>query len=165
MIETLIKILLGMPNVYMPILAAALAFNSAKRNNQSYSSCLLPYLLFLSVGLVGLWAFVGHVFFPQFSAQAIGWETSPFQFEVGMTNLSYGLLGCLSFFKRSWGLWLGTTIGSSVFLFGAGLGHIYQIIEHHNFSFDNAGPILFTDIIMPVIMVSLLYVNRKNKVE
>ena len=37
---------------------------------------LLRYLFVFPLGLLGLWAFVGHVFFPAQSAASIGWATA-----------------------------------------------------------------------------------------
>jgi hypothetical protein len=55
---------------------------------------LLRYAFVFPVGLMGLWAALGHIAFPLRAAQAIGWQTSPFQFEVGVANLGIGPLGC-----------------------------------------------------------------------
>ena len=43
----------------------------------------LRYVFIFPLGLLGLWAFIGHVVFPTQAAAAIGWPPSPFQFEVG----------------------------------------------------------------------------------
>src|SRR3989304_4372548 len=60
---------------------------------------LLRYLFLFPLGIQGIWAFVGHVFFPERSAAAIGWATSPFQYEVGGANL--GLRAALRSFPPS----------------------------------------------------------------
>jgi Family of unknown function (DUF6790) len=60
---------------------------------------LLRYLMLFPVGLMGLWAAVGHLLFPAESAQAIGWATSPFQSEVGSANLGLGLAGLYAAFR------------------------------------------------------------------
>lgn len=54
---------------------------------------LLRGIFLFPVGLMSLWAATGHIFFPQQAAAAIGWQTSPFQFEVGVANLGIGLAG------------------------------------------------------------------------
>ena len=48
---------------------------------------------------MGLWAALGHIVFPARVAQAIGWPTSPFQFEVGVANLGIGLAGLYAAFR------------------------------------------------------------------
>src|SRR5262245_13767813 len=60
---------------------------------------LLRYVLVFPVGLLGLWAFVGHVFFPAQSAASIGWADSPFQFEVGVANLGLFLASLYAAFR------------------------------------------------------------------
>jgi hypothetical protein len=48
------------------------------------------WILLLAIGVTGLWAGAFHVFFPATAASIIGWEVSPFQFEVGMADLAVG---------------------------------------------------------------------------
>ena len=52
---------------------------------------LLAWILLLPIGVTGLWAGVSHVFFPAVAAAHIGWQTSPFQFEVGMADFAIGV--------------------------------------------------------------------------
>ena len=40
---------------------------------------------------------ITHVYFPEISAKEIGWEVSLFQFEVGIADLTVGVLGVLAF--------------------------------------------------------------------
>jgi len=58
---------------------------------------LLSWILLLPIGVTGLWAGVTHVAFPTLAASYIGWETSPFQFEVGMADLAIGVTAVISF--------------------------------------------------------------------
>lgn len=55
------------------------------------------YLLLLPVGIGGIWGFYFHAFYLEQSAEMIGWNTSPFQFEVAVTNLGLGIAGILDF--------------------------------------------------------------------
>ena len=54
----------------------------------------------MPVGVSGLWAAVFHLFFPAIAAADIGWEVSPFQFEVGMADLAIGATACVSFWRN-----------------------------------------------------------------
>jgi hypothetical protein len=123
---------------------------------------VLSYVLFINVGLAGCWAFVGHAFFPDRVAASIGWATgSPFQFEVAVANLAFGILGVLCIRVRD-GFWLATGIGYAVFLFGAGYGHIREIISSGNHSVNNAGPVLYVgDIAVPAVILLLLLARWK----
>ena len=44
------------------------------------------WMLFLFVGLVGVYTFALHCFWPDLAAEGIGWKNSPFQWEVGIAN-------------------------------------------------------------------------------
>ncbi|MFG1358719.1 DUF6790 family protein [Xanthobacter pseudotagetidis] len=112
--------------------------------------CLFP------VGLMGLWAALGHIAFPVQSAQSIGWATSPFQFEVGVANLGIGLAGVIGAFYRSWGFRAAVAVVSAGFLGGAAVGHLVQIAKTGNLASGNAGPILYTDMLTPLALLVLL---------
>lgn len=38
-----------------------------------------------------------HIAYPELAAHFIDWEDSPFQFEVGMADLAFGVAGCAAF--------------------------------------------------------------------
>lgn len=116
---------------------------------------LLRYFFLIPLGLMGLWGFVGHVFFPAESAAAIGWAPSPFQYEVGVANLGIGLGSLYAAFARFQAR-VAMAIVALCFLGGAGIGHIRDISEAGNFAPGNAGPILITDFLTPLIVVLLL---------
>ena len=120
---------------------------------------LLQYAFIFPVGLMGLWAALGHIVFPVRVAQAIGWQTSPFQFEVGVANLGIAFAGLYAAF-RSFEARLATNLVLSCFLIGAGIGHIRDIISVGNFAPGNAGPILFTDLLTPTAIFLLLWFGR-----
>lgn len=121
---------------------------------------LLRYILLLPVGLMGLWAFLGHVFYPATSAASIGWAPSPFQFEVGMANLGIGLAGIIGAFWGSPGFRAAVAVVTLGFLGGAGIGHVVQIAETGNSAAGNAGPILYTDFLTPIVLIGLLVLQR-----
>jgi len=121
---------------------------------------LLRYLFLVPLGLMGLWAFMGHVFFAAEAARAIGWAPSPFQFEVGMANLGMGLAGVIAAFYGNWGFRLGVAVVAAGFLGGAAVGHVVQIVQTGNLAAGNAGPILYTDILTPLTLLVLLALTR-----
>ena len=120
---------------------------------------LLRYLLVFPLGLQGLWAFVGHVFFPAQSAAAIGWPDSPFQFEVGVANLGIGLASLYAAF-RTFEARLAASLAAAAFLMGAGVIHIKDIVATGNLAPGNAGPILVTDFLTPIAVLVLLYLSN-----
>jgi len=117
---------------------------------------LLRYLFLFPLGLQGLWGFVGHVFFPLQSAAAIGWPDTPFQLEVGMTNLGLGLASLYAAF-RGFEARLAAALAAASFLIGAGLIHIKDIVAEGNFAPGNAGPIMVTDFLTPIAVLVLLF--------
>jgi hypothetical protein len=125
--------------------------------------CLL-YLLLVHVGLTGLWAFFGHAFLSDQVAASIGWAAgSPFQLEIAMTNLAFGILGVLCMIFKD-GFWLATGIGYSVFLFGAAFVHIREMVVAGNYAINNAGPTLYIgDIAIPLLICVLLAVKWRMK--
>jgi Na+/melibiose symporter-like transporter len=116
---------------------------------------LLRYLFLFPLGIQGLWAFVGHVFFAEQAAASIGWANTPFQYEVGVANLGLGLASIYAAF-RGFEARLAVAIVASCFLIGAGIIHIVDIASQGNLAPGNAGPILFTDFLTPIAVLVLL---------
>ena len=121
---------------------------------------LLLFLLIFNVGVGGLFAFYGHAFMANMVATKIGWPTgSPFQFEIAVANLSFGVIGILSIWLRG-NFRVATGLAFSVFGLGAAFGHIRDAVLHNNYSPYNVGPVLYIgDILVPVMILSLLLVR------
>ena len=108
------------------------------------------------IGLNGLLLGSGHLFNPAPVAASIGWPTSPFQAEVGLANISYGVLGVTaSSFERPYTL--AAIIAFSIFMLGAAAGHVRSMVRDHNFAAGNAGYIFWYDILAPLLLI-VLYV-------
>ncbi len=150
---------------WVPVLSwvAAIAFAAftiarapATRGLRSAAEKLLGAINLFPVGLMGLWAALGHIVFAEQAAQAIGWAPSPFQFEVGVANLGIGAAGIIAAFYRDWGFRAAVAVVTCGFLGGAAVGHVVQIAETGNMATGNAGPILYTDILTPLSLLVLL---------
>lgn len=116
---------------------------------------LLRYVFIFPLGVMGLWAFLGHALFPERAAAAIGWAPSPFQFEVALANLGIAVGSFYAAFStRQAKLAMG--LMAACFLCGAGYGHIHDILTGDNYAPGNAGPILFTDFLTPIVALVLL---------
>jgi hypothetical protein len=122
---------------------------------------LLRFIFIFPLGIQGLWAFVGHVFFPEQAAAAIGWEPSPFQFEVGYANLGLGLASLYAAYTGFYAR-VAVAIAASCFLVGAGIGHVQDIVTYGNLTPGNAGPILVTDFLTPMAVLALLLVAARR---
>jgi hypothetical protein len=166
MIESLIRILLGEFCLVMLVAALllAVAFTWARcgRPGNSFANELLGWLLLLSLGLQGVYTFIVHVFFPKWSAEHIGWAVSPFQYEVGIADLTVGVLGILAF----WGNFsfrLAAAIAGIVWYWGDAVGHVRQMIVADNFAPGNAGSWFWTDVLVPLLLVICLVVVWKQQ--
>jgi hypothetical protein len=155
--------------IIFPTLTVVLCLISLVRHRKELSprnvvDILLFYLLLINVGLSGLFAFFGHAFLADQVAASIGWaKGSPFQVEVAMANLAFGVLGVLCIFFKD-GFWLATGIGYAVFLFGDAFVHLREMITTGNLSINNVGPILYLgDIAMPALILVLLLMKWRMK--
>jgi hypothetical protein len=122
---------------------------------------LFFYFLMFSIGFGFLYNFVLHTFFGEMTARFIGWADSPFQAEVGFASLGFSAVGFLAC-RRSFDLRLAAVVGPALFLLGAAGGHIYQLMKTSNFAPGNAGVILYTDILIPVIGFVLLWLQHRH---
>ena len=115
---------------------------------------LTLYTLIFGIGVTGLMAGVAHIFFGDLIAAKIGWAIgSPFQFEVGLHDAAWGVLGILSIWYRRH-FWLATGLGWSLFLLGAGYGHVRDVILHDNYAPYNYG-FIAPNFILPVVILVL----------
>ncbi len=128
--------------------------------NEAPSEILYRWFSFFPLGITSIYAFIMHAFFPEFTARTIGWQTSPFQYEVAMACLAIGVIAILSF-KASYGFRLATVIAATCWLWGDAIGHIYQIRIHHDIAPGNAGSWLYMDMVLPVILI-IAIVKLKN---
>lgn len=126
---------------------------------------ILMWQLVCGLGLSLLWGGIGHLLFADQVAQSIGWATgSPFQREVGMWDASIGIVGILCLKYRD-NFWLATIIGGGLFLFGAGLGHVYEFIAHGDVSPNNIGGVLWVDLLFPILLAALYLIYHKERRE
>ncbi|WP_024278192.1 DUF6790 family protein [Xanthobacter sp. 126] len=146
------------------VLLTALSFarSPEPRRPLDLARALLRYINLLPVGLMGLWGALGHIVFPAQSAAAIGWATSPFQTEVGLANLGMGLAGVIAAFWRDWGFRAAVAVMMAGFLGGAGINHMVEIAKTGNLAAGNAGPILYTDLLTPLLLVILLALTYRS---
>jgi hypothetical protein len=123
---------------------------------------LLAWYVFFNIAIIYLVNFIFHVFFGPMAAAFIGWSDSPFQFEVGTASLGFSVAGFIAAFG-GFDRRLIAVIGPSIFTLGAAIGHVHQMVSAHNFAPGNAGPIFYTDIIIPVFGFALLWLARNKK--
>ncbi len=158
---TLIRAVLGNFTITFLVLGllasgVAIARHPAPRPRAFVADALLRWFLFFSIGASMLYNFVLHTFLGEMAARFIGWADSPFQLEVGLASLGFALVGFYAF-RRGFEARVAAIVGPACFLLGAGVGHVYQIMTTHNMAPGNAGAILYTDFLLPLIGLALLW--------
>lgn len=159
----------ALENITLTLLALGLAASAASlwRTPRPWTApvvveAILSYFLLGSIALSYLYNFVVHVFFGEMSARFIGWADSPFQREVGFASLGFSVVGFLAF-RGSFDMRIAAVVGPACFLLGAAGGHILEIMRTGNLAPGNAGVILYTDILLPVIGLTLLALKHRYR--
>jgi hypothetical protein len=146
-------VLANMPAV---LLVVAVICGVLRPPAPSRAGTLLGWILLLPVGCAGIWAAVYHLFFPNFAASFIGWQPSPFQFEVGIADLAFGVTAVVSFWRglafKAAVVWV-----ASIALLGDAAGHVRQMLSAGNFAPGNAGVVFYCDVFVPLAAIVLLY--------
>jgi hypothetical protein len=153
-----------------PLLGAIIALIQITREKKTADShrkleIILMWQIVCGLGLSLVWGGIGHLLFSDRVAESIGWATgSPFQREVGMWDASIGVVGilCLKFRDN---FWLATIIGGGLFLFSAGLGHVYEFVAHGDVSPNNVGGVLWVDLLFPIFLAALYLFYHKEKAD
>ena len=133
-------------------------------NVRSFIKTFLGYILLINVGLTGLMGAYAHFFKGPEIARLIGWlPGSPFQLEVAVANLSYGVLGVLAFWIRG-RFWDAVILGWSIFLLGCFALHLHDYISYDNTAPYNIGLYIWVyDLALPLITLGMLFFLRVNK--
>jgi hypothetical protein len=134
---------------------------NSRAGNLAIVRTYLLYLFVVYVGLMGLLTAYAHVFHPIRTSASIGWSTSPYEYEVGMADLTVGVLGILCLWFRG-NFWLATAIANAVWLLGDAIGHIHQIAANNNHAANNSGIFLIAEILTPLIILLLALYNQKH---
>jgi hypothetical protein len=116
------------------------------------------------MGFMSILAAFAHIFMGPETAAQIGWEAgSPFQFEMGVANLSYGVLGVMAFWIRG-RFWDAAIIGWSILLLGCFVGHVIDYLVTGNNAPLNIGPYIWAyDLILPLfLLVTLSYIRKRE---
>jgi hypothetical protein len=153
---------------FFPILGAIISIIHIRVKNYSGSAAIGNFLMWqlaVGFGLGYLFAGFSHIVFADRVAESIGWPVgSPFQREVGMWDAAMGICGLLCLKFRN-DFWTAIVIGPGLFSFSAGLGHVWELFMHGDTSPNNAGPVMYIDLLYPLFLASLLIWYRKKSAE
>lgn len=132
--------------------------NPAIRSLEAISTNLLFYQLVITVTLAGVQGFLGHVLKSDMVAEYIGWtKGSPFQKELGYTELGLGILGILCIWMDK-EFWLAVIIIFSTIFLGATIVHIKEMKKNKNFNAGNS-VILVPDLLIPITLIVLYIIQ------
>jgi len=134
---------------------------ASKRNKKTFVEIFLLYQIVFSLGLTSLLAFFGLTFMAEYIAEFTGWPACPFQQQLANVNLGYAVLGILSIWYRGY-FWFATIIGFSVWIIADGIQHFYHFLIEGNATPGNIGVPLWTDFIVPIILLIFLGFYLKN---
>lgn len=137
------------------------ALPSASRSASHLLELLLAYQIFFNIGLTSLVSFFGLTFMAQYIADYTGWTVSPFEQQLANVNLAFAVLGILSIWFRQ-GFWLATIVGFSIWILGDAIHHLYHYIVYKNSLPGNIGAPFWTDVIIPLWMLCLLFFYYRN---
>jgi hypothetical protein len=126
----------------LPALLLALLMVAAVLRRPLSAENYLAWICFLPIGLSGIWAAFFHLIMPQVAARMIGWEVSPFQFEVGVADFAIGA---------------AVVIVASIFLLGDAFGHVRQTIVAGNFAPGQYGRALHHRRARAAVLIALLF--------
>jgi len=163
MLTSIITWFLSNVFTWTPLLAILIGICRTPPINTNKYANTLRHLFLWYAGIAFLWSGIFHLLMPAFTAAKIGWANSPFQLEVGLANLSIAVLGFMAFFKKDSYFWLGVILALAVFSVGAGINHAYLFIYANDHAIDNAGVLMYTDIIAPFVMLFLWFKSDLDK--
>ena len=160
-----ISFILG--NIQIPLFVIALFVSIAKirRASAAHEVISTAYtiwgeVLFYCFGLGFVYVWYLHAFLSQFVAPMIGWQPSPFEWELAWGELGIGVIALMSLW-RGYEMRLAATLTSAILLFGAAAQHIHQLMTAHNNAPGNAGAVLwFGDIALPLLLLVLAFASR-----
>ena len=155
-------------NIYIQIAVTILsiAVHLLRTRHVERDETILELITIYTIGLSGWFSIssglFGHIIYADEVAKGIGWPiNSGFQMELAFALIGIGLIGGIGFWKRSY--WLPFIIAKSTLMWGAGFTHILHMIEENNFSPSNTGIVVYWDFILPVILIALYVMYKREK--
>jgi hypothetical protein len=134
---------------------AALIVAAMSKRPAYFPARLLTWMLLLSVGIEATWAGLFHVFFAKVAASSIGWEVSPFQFEIGVADIAIGVTAIASFWG-SLSFKAATVCYVTLFYAGVAIGHVREAVTANDYSENNFGSLLLITVVK-VFLLPVLY--------
>jgi hypothetical protein len=133
-----------------------------ERGAEAVVETFLLWWIVVTIGVAGIVGALFHLFDGPAVAREIGFTRGDggFQTEVGFGDLALGVAAVLCIWIRD-RYWLAILIVAAISLWGDAYGHIHQAIVNDNHDPDNTGPVLYSDILVPLVGL-LLYGARER---
>ncbi len=130
------------------------------------SGLLLNAYLLWAIGISQTINFVMHSVFGDFAAETIGWAQSPFQLELALASLGFGVMGIMLHGRRTqFRAKVAIVVAQLITGLGNAGGHIYELVVNDNHAVNNTGLLLATDIVLPIVGLALVLwhaASRRN---
>lgn len=115
----------------------------------------LHWLLLIPYGLMFVMSGFMHTVARKMTAANIGWESSPFQIELGYVCYGMGLSAILASFLNQ-DTWIVLAIILTIFSFGASALHIQEMIQKKNYALGNTF-VLISNFALPISLWALFF--------
>jgi hypothetical protein len=157
--EAIRLVLTNLPVIFF-VGAFVLAY-AIKDSPEPLPARLLGWLLLLSVGFENVWFGFIHMFFPKLAAPSIGWDPSPFEFEIGAADFALGVIAIVSFW-RSLDFKAAVVLFVTLFYAGVASIHIYEAVTAGNFAPNNFGVLLLLTVVKMVLLPALYLMAQRS---
>ncbi|HUV16039.1 MAG TPA: DUF6790 family protein [Pelolinea sp.] len=155
-------------NIYIQIVVTiiSIAVHLLATRKKERKESLIELVAIYTIGLAGWFSIssglFGHILYADEVVAGIGWPlNSGFQMELAFAAIGIGLIGAIGFWNKTF--WLPFIITKTTFMWGAALTHILHMIRQNNFSPSNTGVVVYWDILLPIILIVLFTLNKREQ--
>lgn len=134
----------------------------AERGGEQAVEVVLLWWIVVTIGVAGIVGGLFHLFDGPAIAKEIGFTRGDggFQTEVGFGDLALGVAAVLCVWFRD-RYWLAIVVVAAISLWGDAYGHVHQEVVNGNHDPDNTGPVLYADILFPLVAIVLYAVRER----
>ncbi len=133
-----------------------------QRERRPYNGAYILWgeVLFYAVGIWFVYAGILHAYFQSIAAPDIGWQPSPFEYELGWMEIPLGVVAMMSLW-RGFEFRLASTLVFATFALACAAQHLHQMVCCANYAPSNTGLVLwFADIFLPILLLALAFLSR-----
>ncbi|QUQ63675.1 DUF6790 family protein [Kutzneria sp. CA-103260] len=147
------------------VLVAVVGALIATRHSPSREARLETWQRWWAAGALGcgsLWLVLAFLGAPEVMATAIGFNQTPFEFEIAFANLGLAVMGFRAASSHATARERVTVgLGAGMFLWGAVIGHVYQWFAGGDHAPGNTGGVLICDVLFPAVMIILAVRSKR----